>query len=816
MINLRLSNYCEIDRDELPHAVERRLVRMTTYKDPLFAINRRRGYNTENLSPYLTTHDYTENGLLRLWRGAVGNVIRLLKKQGLEYAVHDDRLRVPKVDLEPRGTLKLRDYQIPAFRVMRRRQQTIFRGAAGSGKTETMLYAAGHFSMPTLVLVWNERQQKVWLDRIPKYFGCEVGGMGGAFSRAVYAPITVAMLQSARNRMHEIADRFGTVLCDEVQRFAAGTFQEVVNALPAAVRIGASDDERRRDGREFLIYDTFGPLGWQLERDQGQCEVDVLIVPTRCKHTSYRDDWTAIVDNITDDEDRNALICNIAQREVRENSERVIIWSDRVDHCTELVEDLEARGLRAGLLIGGKKMKPEADRTERGLNDGTVDVGVGTSVAEQSVNIPPLGVGIMTCGSADAGATEPLLRFRQMRGRLARPFPGEPDRRAKLYYLWDKRIYQLKSKVHNIKRRYAVKTLRYAHTTKESNRMSGTAAVTVESLKAGVKALGIKVAKNAGAQALENAITKELTKKKTFGVFACEACGHDITDDLRACPYCSAEFMPLPEEVEDEEQIEETEEIEEHEDEEGEYEDEEPGDEDEDEEGEYEDEDEDEEPEEDEDEEPEDEELDEDEEPEEDEEGEYEDEDEEPGDEDEEGEYEDEDEEGEYEDEEPEEDEGDEDEDDEDAYEDDEDEEPEDEEPEDEDEEPEPPKRRTKKKASKRAAASKKKELEARRAAVAAELPYTKVQLAGMKRQALVMVASVLGIKNAVSLGAAPKITAAILKTQMKKYGTDAEGFKVTKKKATKKKATKKKVAKKAPAKKTTKKKVAKKKARRR
>jgi len=74
----------------------------------------------------------------------------------------------------------------------------------------------------------------------------------------------------------------------------------------------------------------------------------------------------------------------------------------------------------------------------------------------------------------------------------------------------------------------------------------------------------------------------------------------------------------------------------------------------------------------------------------------------------------------------------------------------------------------------------------------------------------------VLGIKNAVSLGAAPKITAAILKTQMKKYGTDAEGFKVTKKKATKKKATKKKVAKKAPAKKTTKKKVAKKKARRR
>ena len=98
----------------------------------------------------------------------------------------------------------------------------------------------------------------------------------------------------------------------------------------------------------------------------------------------------------------------------------------------------------------GTEFKEEADWTEAGLNDGTVKVGIGTSVAEQSINIPPLDRGIMTCASADAPK---FLRFKQMRGRLTRPHPGKD---SKLFYIWDRRVPVLKRKADLIRMKFGL------------------------------------------------------------------------------------------------------------------------------------------------------------------------------------------------------------------------------------------------------------------------------------------------------------------------------------------------------------------------
>lgn len=445
----------------MPAAAVDAIVARTTHTDPQYAKMRRMALPTEGLTPKITTHDCEalKEGKLVVWRGALGDVIRILKRYKVTPVIDDQRLWLTPVDFG--STIKLRDYQEEPFNIMCRRQQTVGRGAAGSGKTEMLLAAAAWFQQPTLVLVWQQRQQQVWLERIARYFSIEPGGIGGAFKHETIMPITVGMIQSVRNRMDRVPSLFGCVICDEVQRFAAGTFREVVNAMPAAVRLGASDDERRRDKREFLLYDSFGPRGWTLAPNEGQCPVDIFAVPTKFKYKVLMTprgpdlDWTDLVETMTTDEGRNRLIidlcCNLVHK-----GQRVLVWSDRVEHCLWLKRALMEKGVAASLLIGGKQYEEESNATEAGLQSGLVQVGIGTSVAEQSINIPSLVAGVMTCASADPD----LYRFQQMRGRLARPDPNNSSKRGQLYYLWDHRVPVLKGKINNVRRRYPVKVPR--------------------------------------------------------------------------------------------------------------------------------------------------------------------------------------------------------------------------------------------------------------------------------------------------------------------------------------------------------------------
>lgn len=441
-ISLHIDSHVRLDAATLSDELQQRLKALATRANPVWRNIRAMGYGTGGVAPYLYSYQYDpDTGILSFKRGLLGDIIRTLKDCGVPYSIQDNRLRLPKVPMS--CTIRLREYQVDPVKTMIRRQQTVGRGPAGSGKTETLLRVAAYFREPTLILVWQTEQQKTWLDRIPLYFDVEPGGIGGLFPEPHITPLTVGMSQSVFNRFDEIKDQFSVVICDEVQRAAAHVLNEIINNMPARIRLGASDDERRKDGLEFLIYDTFGPLSWSLEATQGQAPVSIFVVPTQFK-TKARS-WGKIIDELTTDEDRNALIVDLAL-EFSGQGHRTLIWSDRVDHCLDLAERIRPH-TSVGLILGGNS--DQASRTKEGLTDGSILVGVGTSVAEQSLNIPPLDRGIMTCGSAD----KKMFRFRQMRGRLARIFPGKE---SKLFYLWDHRVYMLSNKINNIERVYSI------------------------------------------------------------------------------------------------------------------------------------------------------------------------------------------------------------------------------------------------------------------------------------------------------------------------------------------------------------------------
>ena len=443
MVVIKIDSHIRIDARQISKKVRNKLVRDSTHQDPVYAKNKRAGWGVGDLEPRMYTFEEHGNEL-RFWRGRLEGILQTLRAYKVDFEIDDHRLWLDDIALD--CSVQLRDYQQEPHDIACRKQQTLVRAPAGSGKTEVMLKTAAHFQQPTLVLVWQERQQRNWLERIPKRFDFEPGGIGGAFKKEKIAPITVGMVQSVRNRMEMCGELFGTVICDEVQRFAARTLAEVVNNLPAAVRLGASDDERRSDGREFLLYDTFGPVGATVEGTTGQCPVRIVALPTQFE--SEFSSWVEAVDELICDEARNQMILDLAIAEAKAGH-RILIWSDRVDHCLYLCGQLEKAGFSVGLILGGNEWKDEADHTEKGLRSGAVQIGIGTGIAEQSIDIPPLDRGIMTCASADTK----MFRFRQMRGRLARPFEGKD---SVLYYLWDRQVPQLRRKINNIRREYEV------------------------------------------------------------------------------------------------------------------------------------------------------------------------------------------------------------------------------------------------------------------------------------------------------------------------------------------------------------------------
>jgi superfamily II DNA or RNA helicase len=124
-----------------------------------------------------------------------------------------------------------------------------------------------------------------------------------------------------------------------------------------------------------------------------------------------------------------------------------IVWSHRVEHCRAIAAALTARGIRAGLMLGGAESAEEFDRTKAGLRDGSVQAGVGTYAA--------IGVGQDFPEVASGVCATPMHKsrqvVRQVAGRLCRTAPGKLG--ATLYVLWDRAVFGLEP-AKNLRRWY--------------------------------------------------------------------------------------------------------------------------------------------------------------------------------------------------------------------------------------------------------------------------------------------------------------------------------------------------------------------------
>ncbi len=444
-VRIEVDSRLIIDARQLPADALKALQDLCSHANPQHGKLKALGYST-HAEPRVIKTWRGGPGKLMLPRGVLSKVRACLAEHGLVPDLHDCRTD-PNPIAMPRHRVQLYDYQVDAMEAAIAVENCLIRAPTGSGKSTIAMALIGRVQVPSLVVVWNTTLLKQWEDRACAEFGLRRSELGIIQAGKVrLRPITLAMQQSmirlGEGDRRAICSYFGAVVFDEVHRAAAKTFTEVVDWLPARYRFGMSADEQRKDRKEFLIYDMFGRVVYEVERSVLEArnfvlDVAIHVHPTGAALDWYRDDqvsYDRLIAALEIDDDRTELAAQIAADEVRAGHQ-TIVFSQRREHCARIAAALVARGLQPGLMLGGPESQPELQRTLGELKAGRLRVAVGTIQAVGTgIDLPAISRGVL---ATPIHSNRQLLG--QVRGRLCRTAPGKRD--AILHYLFDERAF---------------------------------------------------------------------------------------------------------------------------------------------------------------------------------------------------------------------------------------------------------------------------------------------------------------------------------------------------------------------------------------
>jgi superfamily II DNA or RNA helicase len=464
VLEITIDDRLRFNHKKQPKEFIKELKGALTYKNPIYYKNRSIGYGTKGIPQYITSYRIETDGSISLARGSSYKLKEIAKSHDIEITFIDNRLDLP---YDFKTNIILHDYQKKPCNQLVKFQNALIQGVCGCGKTVILLKAIEEIGQKTLVIVHERKLQKQWVDAISEFFDIpisEVGVIGGIAKKTSIKPITVAMQQSLLKNSRKYAGEFGCVVGDEVHRFASSTFQDVIDVFPAKYRIGATATPKRKDGKHFLVFDQFGKIVSKITDDDllelnMTHDVKVVVVTTKFEYTGKMDvhkqrmfkgnddDGNAIyeledverirnndlLEQIIMDKDRNNLIYQFLSAETNKGH-FCILLSDRRRFCHNWQRWLAAKDIESKLLVGGAEHKKEGeDAIRRIMFDGDLHVVIGTTVADEGLDIKRLDRGF----SATPTATNERRIVQQM-GRIKRKCKGKED--AIWYYFWDRNV----------------------------------------------------------------------------------------------------------------------------------------------------------------------------------------------------------------------------------------------------------------------------------------------------------------------------------------------------------------------------------------
>lgn len=406
-------------------ALETELKNRLTIDNPQYVAAKKYGrWIGKKLQPQLKYYDPVPTGL-RFPRGFSNQAVLLCREfYGRDPEIVDRRRLLPATDFAFQG--QLRPYQEEAVAVAARKSFGVIEAGTGSGKTVMALALLARRRQPTLVVVPTKELLYQWQERTRQFLGLSPGQVGdGGFD---LQPVTIAIVNSARNHVAELVPHFGQLIVDECHRVPANLFTDVVSRFDCHFLLGLSATAFRSDNQlTRLIYYFMGDRLHRVDRDELKATGAILkprVVRAATPFTyRYRGDYQALIKALVVHEGRNLQILGDILTVVREGGGGTsLVVSDRVSHCRFFVDKLQGRGVKAELLHG--QVGPEErSAIVAAVQRGEVEVLVATlQLISEGFDCPGLATLFLTTPISFEG------RLLQVIGRIMRPAENKQAR----------------------------------------------------------------------------------------------------------------------------------------------------------------------------------------------------------------------------------------------------------------------------------------------------------------------------------------------------------------------------------------------------
>jgi len=249
-------------------------------------------------------------------------------------------------------------FEAPGVTAMMDKTIGVIQAPTGSGKSVMIVDYVTRRKQPTLVMVNTIELANQMIKNFVRFTNKtedEIGFIGSGVWKVRGVTITIlqTMVRLSKTEIRFLNNSFGQIIVDETHIIPARTFYNVIRNLDAKYKFGFSATPERDDGLTSVIYWATGPKICELTLTDVK---DKIVIPTvRKVKTSYyfplwsSDEYSAMVDDLIDDGDRNKLILETVDQ--YKKNQQIVILTTRVKHAMFLAEQLRKRKYKADYLV---------------------------------------------------------------------------------------------------------------------------------------------------------------------------------------------------------------------------------------------------------------------------------------------------------------------------------------------------------------------------------------------------------------------------------------------------------------------------------
>ncbi len=330
------------------------------------------------------------------------------------YEIIDRRVKEDYPFPDPK--LQLRDYQIPVYNQV---DDMFFLNAkVGWGKTFASLHIARKLGQKTLIVCHNTMLRDQWVQEAKALFNMPIGLIGsGEFD--IDHTLVVGNIQTLTKVLPQIAKEFGTVIVDEAHHCPASTFTDFIDGMYARYKIGLSGTMQRKDGKQILFKDFFGPKLFQPPQS-GTMVPSVKIMNTGIA-LAAGEGWANKMNILQYDPGYQEFIASCAKIQMGKGH-KVLVIADRVEFLQKVGELI---GKDCVCIVGGTGFEERKKLADQILSGEKSCVAGSRQIFSEGISIDVLSCVILASPISAPAGGDGLLE--QIIGRIQRKVDGKLD-----------------------------------------------------------------------------------------------------------------------------------------------------------------------------------------------------------------------------------------------------------------------------------------------------------------------------------------------------------------------------------------------------